>query len=157
MVAFGAVGLSFAVLVFLGAMAIFFTGGAQVTPVGLKDLPATIPLCEHFDPTRLVRFQVTDPKGQKHVAYHIEGTCPVSPTTLSDTYPALMQYLGWTLHDAGDGNLVAYAYGRREDLVASIDTSATNPNESTINLDIHTNADRPDDFPAVASPSPKPR
>lgn len=149
-VAFGTVALSFAVLVFLGAAAIFLNG-ARADVLEFKDLPNSVPLCDNFEPSRLLRFQVTDPQGNRHTAYHIEGGCPVAPVVLNDKYIAVMKDLGWTVHDQGDGNLVAYAYERHEDLIASIDVDGDNPNQSRLQLDIHTNADIPKDFP---SPSP---
>ncbi|MHB8508843.1 MAG: hypothetical protein ACYDGR_09380 [Candidatus Dormibacteria bacterium] len=150
----GALLVTVGLLVFAGAGLYFvFRGGNTHASVSSKlpaDLPADVALCDHFNVQRVI---TTSTNGSTR--YTIQGECPINPLFLHDSYVALLEYKGWTVHDDNAGNLAAYNYTQHQVLSASLG-DASNPNAAALFLEVVTGVkDPPSDFPSpLPSPSP---
>ncbi|MGI8609408.1 MAG: hypothetical protein ACR2MY_09315 [Candidatus Dormibacteria bacterium] len=151
----GALVLVLGFLVFAGATALYFVrnGRAQVTDTLPTHLPTEIPICTGFQPSHTI---IVDVAGGKR--YDIQGDCPVNRLQLNDTLTNQMEYLGWTVHDDGQGNLSGYDYTRHERLDVGLTDSTSASNQTTVMIELQTAIKAvPSDFPGVGpstSPSP---
>jgi hypothetical protein len=155
----GAVLLVTTFLIALGLVSLLFIKhpNTSVSTPTVKDLPRELALCDNFKPGTIVLLDLG--KGEKH--YQVSGDCPVSALALRDLYVAQLEYLGWTVHDDGSGNLTCYGYGRHQVLNAGLADSGNGPNQSTLTVEMITGiTSPPDGFPpepqSAASGSPRP-
>jgi hypothetical protein len=151
----GALVLVFGFLIFAGAAALYFVrnGRAQVTDTLPADLPGEVPICTGFQPAHTI---IVDAAGGKR--YDIQGDCPENRLQLNDDLVKQMEYLGWTVHDDGQGNLSAYDYTRRERLDVGLSDSTNTSNQTTVTIELQTAVTAvPSGFPRpTPSPSPRP-
>jgi hypothetical protein len=150
----GALVLVLGFVAFAGVTALYLlrNGRAQVTDTLPTNLPSEIPICTGFIPAHTI---IVDVAGGKR--YDIQGDCPVNRSQLNDDLVNKMEFLGWTVHDDGQGDLSAYDYSRHETLDITITDSSSSSNQATVMMEVQTAVTAvPSDFPKVAGPSPRP-
>lgn len=151
----GALVLVLGFLVFAGATALYFVrnGRAQVTDTLPSNLPREIPICTGFQPAHTI---IVDVAGGKR--YDIQGDCPENTVQLNDDLVNQMEFLGWTVHDDGQGDLAGYNYAKRETIDVSLSDSSSASNQATVMIEMQTAVKTPpSDFPRSAvAPSPHP-
>jgi hypothetical protein len=146
----GAVLLVATFLIGVGLVSLIFIRhpNTSVSTPTVKDLPHELALCDNFKPGTIVLLDLG--KGEKH--FQVTGDCPLSTLALRDVYVAQLEYLGWTVHDDGSGNLTCYSYGRKEALNAGLSDSSNTANQSTLSVELVTGVTSPPDgFPPVKS------
>ncbi|HEV1997425.1 MAG TPA: hypothetical protein VGR61_04750 [Candidatus Dormibacteraeota bacterium] len=149
----GALVLVFGFLIFAGAAALYFVrnGKAQVTETLPANLPKEIPICTGFQPAHTI---IVDVAGGRR--YDIQGDCPVNRLQLNDDLINQLEYLGWTVHDDGQGNLSGYSYTRQERLDVGLTDSTGSSNQTTLMIELQTAVKAaPSGFPHF-TPSPHP-
>src|ERR1035437_4068175 len=153
----GAVLLLAIFLIAVGLVSLLFIKhpNTSLSTPTVKDLPHELALCDNFKSGTIVLLDLG--KGEKH--FQVTGDCPVSTLALRDVYVAQLEYLGWTVHDDGSGNLSCYSYGRQEVLNAGLGDSSNGANQSTLTMELVTGVTSPPDgFPRVQpTPSGSPR
>jgi hypothetical protein len=153
----GAVLLVATFLIAVGLVSLLFIKhpNTSVSTPTVNDLPHELALCDNFKSSSIVLLDLG--KGERH--YQVSGDCPVSTLVLRDAYVAQLEYLGWTVHDDGSGNLACYSYTRHEVLNAGMTDSSAGANQSTLSVELVTGvAAPPDGFPLVqVSPTGSPR
>jgi len=156
------VGAAFAVtavvLVFTMVGAFYLLRGGRTTFSDSlpTNLPPEIVTCDNF----AVSHSAVSTTDTGATRYDIQGECPVNPLAMLDSYIADLEYHGWTVHSDDSGGIVAYAYGRKEQLTATLSESSVNDNQTTLQLEVVTGVDQPPpDFPTPkpTPPSPTPR
>src|SRR5258708_37337709 len=152
----GAVLLVATFLIAVGLVSLLFIKhpNTSVSTPTVKDLPSELALCDNFRPNSMVLVDLG--KGER--PYQLTGECPISSPALRDSYIADLEYLGWTVHDDGSGNLTCYSYGRHEVLNAGIGDSSSTDNQASLTVELITAVGSPPDgFPFLqASPSATP-
>jgi len=151
----GAVLLVATFLIAVGLVSLLFIKhpNTSVSTPTVKDLPSELALCDNFRSNTIVLLDLG--KGERH--YQVTGECPTSALALRDSYVADLEYLGWTVHDDGNGNLTCYNYGRHEALNAGIGDSSSADNQATLSVELITAVGAPPDgFPLQPSSSPSP-
>ncbi len=139
-------------LIAVGLVSLLFLKhpNTNVSTPSVKDLPHELALCDNFKPGTIVLLDLG--KGEKH--FQVTGDCPVSALALRDVYVAQLEYLGWTVHDDGMGNLTSYSYDRKEVLNAGLADSSNGANQATLTVElIEAVTSPPDGFPR-AQPTP---
>jgi hypothetical protein len=151
-VSIGALVLVLAFLVFAAATALFLVRNGQVSDTLPSHLPREVPICTGFMPAHVIVFDADTGK-----RYEIQGDCPEDSVQLDDDMIHLMEYLGWTVHDDGQGDLSAYNYEKQETLTVTLSDSSSASNQTTVMLEMQTNVKSvPSDFPPrTGSPSPR--
>jgi hypothetical protein len=153
----GAILLVAIFLIAVGLVSLLFIKhpNTSVSTPTIKDLPHELALCDNFRSSTIVLLDLG--KGEKH--FQVTGDCPLSTLALRDVYVAQLEYLGWTVHDDGSGNLSCYSYARQEVLNAGLSDSSNGANQSTLSVELVTGVSgAPDGFPRVQStPSGSPR
>lgn len=143
----GALILVFGFLVFAGAAALYFVrnGRAQVTETLPANVPKEVPICVGFQPAHTI---IVDVAGGKR--YDIQGDCPVNRLQLNDDLTTQLEYLGWTIHDDGQGNLSGYHYTRQERVDIGLTDSTSGSNQTTLMIELQTSVKVvPSDFPRL--------
>jgi hypothetical protein len=152
----GAVLLVATFLIAVGVVSLIFIRhpNTSVSSPSVKDLPHELALCDHFKPGNILLLDLG--KGERH--YQVSGECPTSALALRDVYVAELEYIGWTVHDDGSGNLSCYSYDHGEVLNAGITDSSNGDNQSSLSVELITGVGQPPDgFPQLRpSPSPSP-
>jgi hypothetical protein len=144
----GAVLLVATFLIAVGLVSLVFIKhpNTSVSTPSVKDLPHELALCDNFRPSSIVLLDL----GRNERHYQVGGECPVSRLALRNLYVAQLEYLGWTVHDDGNGNLSCYNYDRQEVLNANLQDSSGSPNQSTLQVELVTGiTNPPDGFPRV--------
>jgi hypothetical protein len=144
-------------LIGVGVVSLIFIKhpNTSVSTPTVKNLPRELALCDNFKSGTIVLVDLG--KGEKH--FQVTGECPLSSLALRDLYVAQLEYLGWTVHDDGSGNLSCYSYDRKEVLNAGLSDSSNGANQSTLTVELVTGvANPPDGFPLLqATPQPSPK
>ncbi len=150
----GAVLLVATFLIAVGLVSLLFIKhpNTSVSTPTVKDLPSELALCDNFRSNSIVLLDLG--KGERH--YQVTGECPTSALALRDSYVADLEYLGWTVHDDGSGNLTCYSYGRHEVLNAGIGDSSSVDNQAGLTVELITAVGSPPDGFPLLQPSPSP-
>jgi hypothetical protein len=152
----GAVLLVATFLIAVGLVSLLFIKhpNTSVSTPAIRDLPHELALCDHFRSSTILLLDL----GRDEKRYQVTGDCPQSSLALRDVYVPQLEYLGWTVHDDGSGNLTCYSYDRKEVLNAGLSDSGNGANQSTLTVELLTGiTSPPDSFPQVPStPSPAP-
>jgi hypothetical protein len=146
----GALAVTTALLAFTFIGAAYLVHGGRMTFSDQlpADLPPELVTCPHFAVSHSV-VATTDSGGTR---YEVDGDCPLNLLTMQERYVADLEYHGWTVHTDDSGNVVAYAYGRREQLSATLAESSSNDNQTTLQVEMVTGIDSPPDgFPSPPS------
>ncbi|MEA2646411.1 MAG: hypothetical protein QOE92_1494 [Chloroflexota bacterium] len=140
---FGAIALTLLLVLLAGIGGFVLFSGGQAKVVGsTSELPRELTLCDHFQPARMV--YVEQANGGRR--YHVEGTCPVNPLILAPIYMGKLASAGWTVHSDGGGSLEGFDYQKSQLIDVLITDDSSEPNTSTVAVELSTKADVPPDF-----------
>ncbi|HEV3232584.1 MAG TPA: hypothetical protein VG245_10070 [Candidatus Dormibacteraeota bacterium] len=142
----GAVLVTLALLFFTFLGAVYMVRGGRVSGgQAPAKLPPEVVTCAHFSTTQS-SVATTDTGAMR---YDVQGECPINPLALNDVYIADLEYHGWTVHSDDQGGILAYAYGRKEQLTATLTESSVDPNQTTLQVEMLTGVSQPPpDFPS---------